>query len=168
MRTMHHVGLGVRDLEASVAFYHDVLGLPFVVAPTGWFEGEHLQRALGVDGPASLRIAIFQVADGETWLELLEYRQPPSPSVRALPQNAVGAAHVAFLTDDIRARMAELQAKGVAFNSDVNVVDDGPLAGWRWVYFRDPDDHTLELVEVAYVHQEQRDRDIADYLATRR
>ncbi len=52
------------------------------------------------------------------------------------------------------------------FNSGVNVVDDGPLAGWRWVYFKDPDDHTLELVEVAYVHDAERSADVAAYLAT--
>jgi catechol 2,3-dioxygenase-like lactoylglutathione lyase family enzyme len=168
MRALHHVGLGVRDLDRSVAFYHDVLGLSFELAPTEWFEGPHLQRALGVDGPASLRIAIFRVGDGQTWLELLEYRQPPSPTERALPQNAVGAAHVALFVDDIRATVAELHARGVTFNSDVNVIDDGPLAGWRWVYFRDPDGHTLELVEVAYVEQGQRDAEVKAYVAARR
>jgi catechol 2,3-dioxygenase-like lactoylglutathione lyase family enzyme len=167
MRAVHHVGLGVRDLERSVAFYHDVLGLSFEVAPTGWFEGPHLQRALGVDGPASLRIAIFRVGDGQTWLELLQYREPPSPTERALSQNAVGSAHVALFVEDILATMADLGARGVTFNSDANVIDDGPLAGWRWVYFRDPDGHTLELVEVAYVDQARRDADVAAFLAAR-
>ena len=40
-----------------------------------------------------------------------------------------------------------LQAKGVTFYSDVNVVDEGPLAGWRWCYFSDPDGLALELVK---------------------
>ena len=51
-------------------------------------------------------------------------------------------------------------------------VDDGPLAGWRWAYFKDPDGHTIELVEVAYVRQEERTADLTAYLkgraATRR
>ena len=34
------------------------------------------------------------------------------------------------------------------------MVDDGPLAGWRWVYFGDPDGLALELVQVAYYPEE--------------
>jgi hypothetical protein len=69
--------------------------------------------------------------------------------------------------DDIAAKKAELEAKGVKFYSDVNVVDEGPLAGWRWVYFADPDGLSLELVEIAYVDQAQRDANAAEYLRTR-
>ena len=63
---------------------------------------------------------------------------------------SLGASHVAFVVDDIEAKKAELEAKGIQFFSDVNVVDEGVLAGWRWVYFADPDGYPLELVEVAY------------------
>ncbi len=49
----------------------------------------------------------------------------------------------------------------------MNVVDEGVLAGWRWVYFADPDGYPLELVEVAYVNREGAERGIAAYLAAR-
>jgi hypothetical protein len=55
----------------------------------------------------------------------------------------------------------------VTFYSDVNVVDDGPLAGWRWVYFSDPDGLALELVQVAYYPEDERRRAIAEYLSQR-
>ncbi len=79
----------------------------------------------------------------------------------------MGAAHVCFLVEDVRARKAELEAKGVQFYTDVNVVDDGPLAGWRWVYFSDPDGLALELVEIAYYLKEERDAASAKYLRER-
>jgi len=167
MRNVHHVGITVRDLDVSIAFYRDLLGLPFVVPPTPWFEGNDLARGLGVEPPVALRVALFEVGDGQTWFEILQYRSPASRTDRALPQSDIGAGHVAFHVDDIEATYAELVAKGVPFNSAPNVVEDGPLAGWRWAYFRDPDGHTMELVEVAYVHQEQRTADIAAYLAAR-
>ena len=69
--------------------------------------------------------------------------------------------------NDIRAAKAELEAKGVVFYSDVNVVDEGPLAGWRWCYFSDPDGLALELVEVAYYLKEEREAAISSYLDTR-
>ena len=61
-------------------------------------------------------------------MELLEYKTPPSPNRSVRPNNALGAAHAAFLVDDIHAEKRELETKGVTFYSDVNVVDDGPLA----------------------------------------
>jgi glyoxylase I family protein len=55
----------------------------------------------------------------------------------------------------------------VRFYSDVNVVDDGPLAGWRWVYFSDPDGLALELVQIAYYRGDERAAASAEYLRTR-
>jgi hypothetical protein len=81
--------------------------------------------------------------------------------------NSIGASHVGFLVDDIMAKKAELEAKGIEFSSDVNRVDEGVLAGWRWVYFEDPDGYPLELVEVAYDNAGEREAGIAKYLASR-
>ena len=72
-----------------------------------------------------------------------------------------------FVVDDIKAKKAELEAKGIPFNSAVNAVDEGVLAGWRWVYFDDPDGYPLELVEVAYYNADERREGIAAYLASR-
>ena len=66
------------------------------------------------------------------------------------------------------AKNAEALAKGLeVLLADVNAVDEGVLAGWRWVYFQDPDGYPLELVEVAYYHAEERRAGIAAYLASR-
>ena len=85
----------------------------------------------------------------------------------AEPVTDVVTGFIDLVDDDIAATFAELRSKGVPFNSEPNTVDDGPLAGWRWVYFTDPDGHTMELVEVAYVRQAQRDADITAYIASR-
>jgi catechol 2,3-dioxygenase-like lactoylglutathione lyase family enzyme len=100
-------------------------------------------------------------------LELLEYRQPPSATTRPLRSNDRGASHIAFHVDDIEAKKAELEAKGIEFYSPVNVVDEGVLAGWRWAYFEDPDGYPLELVEVAYYDADERRAGIEAYLSSR-
>jgi catechol 2,3-dioxygenase-like lactoylglutathione lyase family enzyme len=168
MRNIQHVGLTVRNLDASVAFYRDVLGLELFVAPNAPVEGDHVARALGVAAPAALRVALLRIGTGDSLIELLEYLSPPSDTERAMAQNNVGASHVAFLVDDARAWIARLEAHGVQLVSNLNVLDDGALAGWRWVYFRDPDGHTLELVEVAYSSDEQRLADVSAYEAAHR
>jgi catechol 2,3-dioxygenase-like lactoylglutathione lyase family enzyme len=167
MHRAHHVGLTVADLDRSIAFYHDTLGLPFALAPTDWAEDDHLPEALGVAAPAKLRIAGFRIGDGGTVLELLQYASPPSERESALAQNHVGACHLAILVDDIDSYVADLQAKGVACNSVVHDIEEGPFEGWRWVYFKDPDGHTIEFVELRWQNPEAREADIQAYLASR-
>jgi catechol 2,3-dioxygenase-like lactoylglutathione lyase family enzyme len=164
VRGMHHVGITVADLDRAIDFYHSVLGLGFVNEPSPVFDSPELGPAVGVPGAALRQVSLKL---GDVILELLEYLKPESPVAEPLPQNALGAQHVAFLVDDIHAKKAELEAKGVEFYSDVNVVDEGVIAGWRWAYFGDPDGNALELVEVAYTRPEEREAGIRAYLATR-
>ncbi len=164
MKALHHVGITVKDLDASIRFYHDVLGLPFSNEPSPWFDGEDLGKAVGVPGGALRQVSLLL---GDTMFELLEYKSPPSQTTGPLSSQSLGASHVAFHVDDIEAKKAELEAKGIEFYSEVNTVDEGVLAGWRWVYFEDPDGYPLELVEVAYYNADDRKAGIAAYLASR-
>ena len=50
MKGLHHVGITVKDLDASIRFYHDVLGLEFSNEPSPWFDGPELGPAVGVPG----------------------------------------------------------------------------------------------------------------------
>jgi catechol 2,3-dioxygenase-like lactoylglutathione lyase family enzyme len=165
LQAIHHVGLVVTNLDRSIYFYHDILGLPFANEPTPWFSGPQLEEGVGVPG-ATLRQVSLWVGEHST-MELIEYGNRLPESSAPVPNNHLGAAHVCFKVTDVRAKKAELEAKGVQFYSDVNVVDEGPLAGWRWVYFSDPDGLALELVEVAYYLKEEREAAALSYLQSR-
>jgi catechol 2,3-dioxygenase-like lactoylglutathione lyase family enzyme len=165
MKALHHVGITVADLERALDFYNGVLGLELRSEPSPVFDHPALGPAVGVPG-AALRQVNLALGDGT--LELLEYTAPPSPIDAPLPQNALGAQHVAFQVEDIHASVRELSARGVKFFGDVNAVDEGVLAGWRWVYFADPEGNALELVEVAYEHVEERRAAARAYLEQRR
>jgi catechol 2,3-dioxygenase-like lactoylglutathione lyase family enzyme len=145
MTSMFHTGVTVPSLEKAIPFYRDVLGFPVVQGPTDPAGGEEFSRALGVPN-ALLQLVVLQV--GDDYLELLEYITPPSERTEPVPINTVGAMHIAFQVDDIEAKVAELSAKGVTFLSDVQSIDEGPLAGWRWVYFKDPAGVMLEMIQL--------------------
>ena len=158
---VHHVGITVPDIERGIAFYTGVLGLEFNDPPSPVFEDAGLGPVVGVPG-ANLRQANLKL--GDVIVELLEYTAPAPPyGDEPIRANARGAAHVCFQVEDVEAKKAELEAAGVEFLSDVNVVDEGVLAGWRWVYFRDPFGIVLELVEIAYHDDEAARRGIAAY-----
>jgi catechol 2,3-dioxygenase-like lactoylglutathione lyase family enzyme len=139
---LHHVGMPVRSIERSLAWYRDVLGLEpdFVVSA----EGPELSQTVQLDG-ARLRFAFLPL--GGTILELLEYESPVGEDF-ALRNCDVGALHVCFEVDDIDAVYAELRRKGVEFSIEPTR-QRGPIEGDRCCYFRDLDGIQLELWERA-------------------
>lgn len=142
LRGVQHVGVPVRDLQRSLAFYRDVFGLEPEFTHSG--EGPELSEGVGVPG-AKLTVAFLQL--GNTYLELLEYHTPRN-EVYDKRNSDVGAVHVCFEVHDIQASYEQLLAKGVECYSAPLLIDDGPLAGYRFVYFKDPDGITLEFFQL--------------------
>ena len=74
---------------------------------------------------------------------------PESPNEYGAPVNSLGMVHIAFKVDDIAKTMEHMIANGVEFTSnEYETIVDGPLAGWKWIYFKDPDGTNMELIEV--------------------
>lgn len=165
LELIHHVGLVVKNLDRSIYFYHDILGLQFANEPTPWFEGPELEKGVGVPGARLRQVSLW--VDERSTLELIEYGNRPASNTGPIPNNFMGAAHVCFKVADIHAKKAQLESKGVKFYTEPNIVDEGPLEGWRWCYFSDPDGLALELVEIAYYKKEKREAAAREYLATR-
>lgn len=139
-----HSGITVRDLDVSIPFYRDVLGLELLKQePVRKSRGEKS----GVPG-AVIRIAVFAIPGTSASLELIQYLNPPYPNTYGLPVNALGQVHIAFRVKDIAGKIKEMKEKGVGFVSDdYETIIDGPLAGWKWIYFKDPDGTNMELIE---------------------
>jgi len=81
-------------------------------------------------------------------IELLEYRRPRGTRGDANTYNP-GNGHVAFTVDDLNTTYTELRAKGVRFKSAPVDITHGRNTGGRAVYFFDPDDITLEMIQPA-------------------
>jgi lactoylglutathione lyase len=92
-----HIMLGVQDVQRSIAFYRDVLGLPL--------QAQHESFAFFDAGGCTLALS-----------EGLGSSKP----VRA------GATEVVFGVDDVRANYEALRSKGVAFINEPRAVT-GPM-----------------------------------------
>lgn len=139
-----HSGITVKNLEKSIPFYRDVLGLNLVKQ-----EPERRSRGdkLGVPG-AVIQIAVFNVPNTNASLELIQYNEPTTPNNYGAPVNALGNVHIAFRVSNIEDKIMHMRAHGVQFTSqDYEVIKDGPLKGWKWIYFKDPDGTNMELIE---------------------
>jgi len=139
----HHTSFTVSDLERSIALFRDGLGLE--VTSKGPRDPALAARVTGVPG-AELLVAYLR-GPGHS-IELIQYLGPAEGRgrVEARPCD-VGFAHLAYDVDDLDAALAALAAHGACPAGEVVVIDQGPNAGARLVYVRDPDGITIELIE---------------------
>ncbi|MGE0820509.1 MAG: VOC family protein [Candidatus Binatia bacterium] len=145
LTSVAHTGFTVSDLERSLTFYRDLLGMQ-VIHQRDTTE-EYVSKVTGFAN-AHLKIALLKLRpeDPHT-LELLQYiSHPGEPTDRAT--NRPGNGHLALRVDDIHAWYQRLAAAGVEIRSEAPVpIRHGINAGAYAIYLRDPDGFTLELVQ---------------------
>ena len=107
LQQIDHIGLAVNNLDETVAFYHQVMGLE--VSGAEVFNG--------------MKIAFLRIGDSE--LELLEDLTPDGAIARHVAKRGEGVQHVAYRVDNIEQALQDLRAKGIA------LIDERPRLGAR-------------------------------------
>jgi lactoylglutathione lyase len=146
-----HVSFTVSNLEASVKWYTEVLGLEYFRGQEQ--HNEYTSRLVGYPD-AHLKVAQLRVP-GQTipisrhHIELVEYVHPRGEDI-PLDTNRTGVGHWAFIVDDIHKEFDRLSALGVKFKAEKPVaIEQGVNKGGYTIYFTDPDGITLELLQPA-------------------
>ena len=105
--SVHHLGIAVRDLDASIEQYATLFGATV----------EH-RETVGEQGveAASLRV-------GPSRVELLRPLGPDTPVGKFLANRGPGLHHVAFEVADLAAELDRLRADGV------HLIDESPRLG---------------------------------------
>ncbi len=140
------VGFTVSDMDRAIDFYTRVLPFEKVSDDEAW--GEDIERLTGVFG-ARVRIARFRLGD-ET-LELTEYL---TGGGRPVPvdsrSNDRWFQHVAIIVSDMDKAFAQLRRGNIRFASTAPQTLPKSIpnaAGIKAFYFRDFDNHVLEILE---------------------
>ena len=122
VKKLLHTRMRVSDMEQTIQFYTDVLGL------------EVLERKVS---PRGSHLAFLKVPNSEELIELTSF--PPSGPVRVLED----LVHLAFQVESLDDTIASLNAQGVK-------ITDGPTqssSGSRFIFIDAPDGYEVELIE---------------------
>ena len=104
-----HVAIAVNDLEAAIAYYHDIFGA----------EVEH-REVVDSDG---VEEALLKVA--ESYIQLLTPTRPDSPVAKYLERKGEGLHHVGYRVSDCAEALDAVKASGG------RVIDEAPRPGSR-------------------------------------
>ncbi len=104
---IEHIGIAVKDLQASIKFYEEVLGLACY--------------AIEEVKDQKVKTAFFML--GGTKIELLESTDPEGPIGKFIEKKGEGVHHLAFAVEGIENALATLKDKGV------QLVDHQPRKG---------------------------------------
>lgn len=96
MRKIEHLGIAVKDLEASNELFKKLLGSEHYKVETVEREG--------------VSTSFFLI--GETKIELLESSREDTAISKFIDKRGEGVHHIAFAVDDIYAEMERLQGEG--------------------------------------------------------
>jgi len=139
MASLNHVGLTVTDLEASVAFYVDVVGMELVLP--GFRAGGQWFDTLTENSGALIEAALLSA--GDLSLQLVQYHEAGNPEALT-GHNRVGNLHLSFDVEDAQAKHAQL---GRRPEYSATAVVELPVEGYKSFYVRDPDGVPVEFLE---------------------
>lgn len=128
MRKIEHIGIAVRDLEASNELFRKLFG-----------KGPYKEEEVESEG---VRTSFFE--SGPNKIELLEGTRPDSPISKFIEKKGEGIHHIAFDVSDIHSEIERLKEEGFI------VLNDTPKKGAdnKLVTFLHPKSSNGVLVEL--------------------
>lgn len=102
-----HIGIAVKDLDETLKFYTEVLGMD-------------LQ---GIETVEEQKVKVAFLPIGDTEMELLESTDKEGPIARYIDKKGEGVQHIAYKVDDIEKAIEEMKEKGI------RMIDEKPRYG---------------------------------------
>ena len=104
---IEHIGIAVKNLEESIKYYEEVLGL----------------ECYNIEEVKEQKVKTAFLKVGDTKIELLESTDPEGPIGKFIEKKGEGIHHIAFAVKDIENQLKHAEEKGV------RLVDKTPRKG---------------------------------------
>lgn len=139
IKNVRHSGIVVKDMESSLHFYRDLLGLK--VSKQMDEQGGYIDRVLGLRGVKVTTVKL--AAEDGGMIELLYFGSHQDKSQNCEIYRK-GLTHIALTVDNLDSEYKRLSAAGVAFISPPQLSPDGSA---KVAFCKDPQGVFVELVE---------------------
>jgi catechol 2,3-dioxygenase-like lactoylglutathione lyase family enzyme len=131
-----HTGVSVRDIEAAIAFYRDVVGMQ---------QGMDRELELGqITGIPGARARVVHMTLNESTVELFHYQPEGREPARQHMQNDFGLIHIGFRVANFWDTYRHLRERGVEFLGEPTEVRPGVTVA----YFRGAEYEICEIREI--------------------
>ncbi len=136
---MDHVAMSVSDMEKTIAFYRDVIGMEKV------FDrriDQPMVKLLNTEG-ASARVV--HMKRGDAMVELFNYSYPTAREpLPGRQQSDLGLSHIGFLVNDFQSVYQHLQKHKVKFLGEPVEIRPGVFVA----YFKGAEHEVIEIREI--------------------
>ena len=140
IKSINHMSFTVSNLDISVPFYRDILGLKLMNIADR--DPSFSEKVTGI-ASAYLKIAYLKAPNCA--VELIQYISPKGKKIDTSTCN-VGSAHVCFHIDNFMSFIDQLKKHRVNIVNDPQIIPGGPNKGRYVVYTEDPDSNTVEFI----------------------
>ena len=141
IKETRHIGIVVSNLENSLKFYRDLLGLK--ITKTMDESGEYIDNILSLNN-VQVKTVKMESANNGFLIELLEYKSHQANSTNRKIFD-LGTSHVALTVNNLDECYRLLSKSGIKFNSLPQI---SPDKNAKVAFCFDPDGTPIELVEV--------------------
>ncbi len=107
IKKIDHVGIAVKDIDAAIKFYEDMLGL----------------KVTEIEEVAEQKVKVAFLPTGDSEVELLQSTTPDGPIARFIEKNGEGIQHIAFRVENLEEKLQQLKDAGV------RLIDEKPRRG---------------------------------------
>ena len=145
INTLQHVGVGVRNVDTTYAFYRRNFGYKVKLNDITT-ASEEMASVLG--SVETMRIMMAANIKGGGIIELVEHKSKP---ITSLPEenlySHLGVLEIGYRVLDIEKVVADFETRGVEMITSIRDLDLGNGRRWRYAFLKDPDGLPLQLTE---------------------
>lgn len=140
---IHHACVVVSDMQQSLEFYRDMIGLKELM--NFKIQGDPVMLDLKGTVPQQ---HLVMLSAGNSIVELIQYLEPKGVKIHRKTCD-FGVSHICFQVPDIEKAYKAMKGKGVVnFHRLPDFISAPcPLHGYGYVYFRGPDDEIVEFIQ---------------------